>query len=137
MLRAFDHLGGIVSARFNVNQDPLEFVTVVLGFLWMNSEQLGHDPTFITSGTSAYIEIQREGRTERLVLDKVIFSQSCIVGRATTCWKAHREDGGLERTLVVKDSWQYPERNEEGLMLQEASLKRVENMDTIITRSSK
>ncbi|RFU72772.1 serine threonine- kinase sgk2 [Trichoderma arundinaceum] len=125
-LWAFDRLGGIASERFDVNQDPLEFVSVVIGFLLMNNEQLGYDPTILKSGNRQYIEIQRDGQTEKLFLEQVIFRQACIVGRATTCWKAYRE--GDKKTFVVKDSWQYPERHEEGLMLREADAKGVENI---------
>lgn len=32
----FDRLGGIASSRFDINQDGLQFVSAVLGFLWMN-----------------------------------------------------------------------------------------------------
>ncbi|KAJ5318440.1 hypothetical protein N7476_004860 [Penicillium atrosanguineum] len=50
----------------------------------------------------------------------------CIAGRATTCWKAHREaKPGIP--LVVKDSWQYTERDEEGELLQEATDRGVVN----------
>ncbi|KAL7945812.1 hypothetical protein V8C42DRAFT_321627 [Trichoderma barbatum] len=129
-LWAFDRLGGIASERFDVNQNPLEFITAILGFLMMNNEQLGYDPTIVRSGVQQYIEVHHDGRTERLILDKLIFRQACIVGRATTCWKAHRDgdDGEVKKVFVIKDSWQYPERSEEGLMLQEATMKGVENL---------
>lgn len=131
-LWAFDRLGAFASERFDVNKDPLEFVSAVIGFLMMNNEQLGCDPTIITSNGQRYINVQHDGQTqtERLILEKVIFRQACIVGRATICWRAYRdgEEGNSKRALVVKNSWQYPERNEEGLMLQEASLKGVENI---------
>ncbi|KAK0760926.1 hypothetical protein N5P37_005867 [Trichoderma harzianum] len=129
-LWSFDRLGGIASERFDVNQNPLEIVSAVLGFLMMNNEQLGYDPTIVKSGTQRYIEVHRDGQTERLILDQLIFRQPCIVGRATTCWKAHRDgdDGETRQIFVIKDSWQYPERNEEGLMLQEATVKGVINM---------
>ncbi|KAL7957767.1 hypothetical protein V8C34DRAFT_284739 [Trichoderma compactum] len=129
-LWSFDRLGGIASERFDINQNPLEFISAVLGFLMMNKEQLGYDPTIVQSGTQRYIEVHRDGQTERLILDQLIFRQPCIVGRATTCWKAHRDgdDGETRQIFVIKDSWQYPERNEEGLMLQEATMKGVTNM---------
>jgi hypothetical protein len=51
----------------------------------------------------------------------------CVAGRATTCWKVHREeDPGTP--LVIKDSWQYPEREEEGALLREATEKGVRNV---------
>ncbi|OTA03380.1 hypothetical protein A9Z42_0038400 [Trichoderma parareesei] len=129
-LWAFDCLGGIASKRFDVNDDPLDLVTTVLGFLMMNKAQLGYDPTIVRSGTQRYIGIERDGRPERLILEKVIFRQACIAGRATTCWKARRavEESDDKRTFVIKDAWHFPERTEEGLMLKEASMKGVENL---------
>ncbi len=51
----------------------------------------------------------------------------CIAGRATTCWKAHREED--PRTpLVIKDSWQYAEREEEGELLRKATGQGVVNV---------
>lgn len=43
----FDQLGGIASEQFDINEDGLRFVSAVLGFLWMNEEQLGFNPTII------------------------------------------------------------------------------------------
>uniref|UniRef100_A0A1Y1KX93 Fungal-type protein kinase domain-containing protein n=1 Tax=Photinus pyralis TaxID=7054 RepID=A0A1Y1KX93_PHOPY len=51
----------------------------------------------------------------------------CIAGRATTCWKAHRNDDP-HSPLVIKDSWQYIDRDEEGELLQEATEKGVTNV---------
>ena len=123
----FDRLGGIASEHFNVNEDGLQFVSVLLGFLWMNEAQLGFDPTIFTIGDKRYIEIERENGKECLVVDEVIKRVSCVAGRATTCWKVHREkEPGTP--LVVKDSWQYPEREEEGELLREATEKGVRNV---------
>ncbi|KAI1382494.1 uncharacterized protein F4822DRAFT_423556 [Hypoxylon trugodes] len=52
---------------------------------------------------------------------------SCIVGRATTCWKAYPE-GDPSTMLVIKDSWQFPERDVEGELLREATEKGVCNV---------
>jgi hypothetical protein len=52
----------------------------VLGFLWLNEEQLRFDPAIITAGGKRYIEIERNNRTERLVLDKVIKRVPCVAG---------------------------------------------------------
>ncbi|KAK4139061.1 uncharacterized protein C8A04DRAFT_16197, partial [Dichotomopilus funicola] len=64
------------------------------------------------------------GTTERLVLDGVMKRVRCVVGRATTCWKAHRE-GDPDALFVVKDSWQYLERNDKGGLLREATSKGI------------
>ncbi|KAL2753391.1 hypothetical protein ACRALDRAFT_2139748 [Sodiomyces alcalophilus JCM 7366] len=123
---AFDRVGGIASEQFDIN-DGLRFVFTILGFLWMDDEQLGFDPTVITTGTERHIEIQRNGSTERIIIDKVIHRARRIAGRGTTCWKAHPE-GYPEIQLVVKDSWQCTERDEEGELLHEVMEKGVVNI---------
>ncbi|KAI1370748.1 hypothetical protein F4677DRAFT_464937 [Hypoxylon crocopeplum] len=123
----FDRLGGIASDQFNINQDGLRFVSTILGFLWMNEEQLGFDPTIITSGGIRYVEIERNGRRERLIFDGVMRRAPCIAGRATTCWKVH-SDRDPQTPLAIKDSWQYLEREEEGELLKKATDKGVVNM---------
>jgi hypothetical protein len=122
----FDRLGGIASAQFNINEDGLQFVRVILGFLWMNEEQLGFDPTILAANGKRYIEIKQNNQTERLIIDELIKRAPCIAGRATTCWKAHRE--GDEHALVIKDSWQFPEREEEGELLLDATKSEVINV---------
>ncbi|KAI1508044.1 hypothetical protein KJE20_03562 [Pyrenophora tritici-repentis] len=123
----FDRLGGIASEQFDINEDGLQFVSAMLGFLWMNEEQLGFDPTIVTVGDKRYIEIERENGKECLVIDRLIKRVRCVAGRATTCWRVHRE-GDPGTPLVVKDSWQYPEREEEGELLREATEKGVMNV---------
>ncbi|KAF2254157.1 hypothetical protein BU26DRAFT_474426 [Trematosphaeria pertusa] len=124
----FDRLGGIASLQFDVNKEGFQFVSAVLGFLWLNEEQLGFDPTFITAGATRYIEIERNGLRERLIIDKVMKRAPCIAGRATTCWKAHRAGDSSRTPLVIKDSWQFPERKKEGELLREATNKGVANV---------
>ncbi|KAJ9646987.1 hypothetical protein H2199_001973 [Coniosporium tulheliwenetii] len=124
----FDRVGGIASAPFDINRDGLQFVSAVLGYLWMNEEQLGFDPTILASDGKRYIEIVRNDQTERLVLDELMKRAPCVAGRATTCWKAHRDGDESKTPLVIKDAWQYPEREEEGKLLQEATEKGVVNV---------
>ncbi|KAL2888932.1 kinase-like domain [Ceratocystis lukuohia] len=125
---AFDRLGGIASEQFDLNEDGLRFVYTILGFLWMNDEQLGFDPTIITTtNKERFVEVKRNGSTERIIIDKVMQRAPCIAGRATTCWKAHLE-GRPDMPLVIKDSWQYPERDEEGELLCEATTNNVVNV---------
>ncbi|KAL2888933.1 kinase-like domain [Ceratocystis lukuohia] len=125
---AFDRLGGIASEQFDLNEDGLRFVYTILGFLSMNDEQLGFDPTIITTtNKERFVEVNRNGSTERIIIDKVMQRAPCIAGRATTCWRAHLE-GRPDLPLVIKDSWQYPEHNEEGELLCEATTNDVVNV---------
>ncbi|KAM5342897.1 hypothetical protein ACJ41O_013863 [Fusarium nematophilum] len=125
----FDRLGGIASEQFDINKNDggLQFVTTILGFLWMNEDGLGFDPTIIKSDGERYIEIERDGQTQRLIIDEVMKRAPCIAGRATTCWKAHRREDP-QTPLVIKDSWQYTDRDEEGILVQEATEKGVVNV---------
>ena len=69
-----------------------------------------------------------DGMPECLILDELMRGASCPVGQAMTCWKAHHEGDKSMTPLVIKDSWQYPEREDEGKFLQEATEKGVLNV---------
>ncbi|KAI0467628.1 hypothetical protein F4859DRAFT_525055 [Xylaria cf. heliscus] len=118
----FDRLGGIASERFNIHKYGQCFLSTVLGFLWMDDEAVGFDATIIKSVNGQYIEIKRDIKTERLVLDKLIGPAHSIVGRATTCLKAYLE-GDKSRSFVIKESWQFPECDEEGKLLSASPTK--------------
>jgi len=124
----FDRLGGIASSAFDINKDGLEFVSAVLGYLWMTNEQLGFDPTITSEGANRYMTITKEDKTERLVINDVIKPYHSIIGRGTICWKAYREGDKSKQLLVVKDSWQFPERDEEGEYLLEAIKSEVNHV---------
>ncbi|KAI9854205.1 MAG: hypothetical protein M1813_001337 [Trichoglossum hirsutum] len=119
----FDRLGGIASSPFDINKEGLQFVSAVLGYLWVNEEQLGFDPTIFELDGKRYMEITRNSKTERLVLVELMKRHSSVAGRATTCWKAYRDGDKSNMTLVIKDSWQYTEREEEGEFLRGATEK--------------
>jgi hypothetical protein len=123
----FDRLGAIASEQFDINLDGLRFVTTILGFLWMSEEQLGFDPTVVIADDQRFVEIKQNGMIERLIIDEVMTRTPCIAGRATTCWKAHR-DKDPQTVLVIKDSWQYLERDEEGEMLRKITDNGVVNV---------
>ena len=125
----FDRLGGVASEQFDINTKDggLQFVTSILGFLLMNEEMLGFDPTIRASGDEQYIDIERNDKTERLIIDEVMKRARCVAGRATVCWRAHRMEDP-QTPLVIKDSWQYTDRDEEGELLREATEKGVANV---------
>ncbi|KAG5996148.1 hypothetical protein E4U52_007232 [Claviceps spartinae] len=123
----FDRVSGNASEKIDINKEPLRFIEIMLGFLWMNEEELGFDPTIKETNDEKYIEIKRNERPEVIVLKKEISRRPCIAGRATTCWLAFSKDDP-NTPLVVKDSWQYPEREEEGDLLREAGEQGVVNV---------
>ena len=124
----FDRSGACGSSSFDINQDGLTFIRVMLGYYLMNDKQLGLDSTIQGPERQRYMEITRNGQVERLILTAKIKKQAAIVSRATTCWRAYRDTDETKKPLIVKDSWQYEERPEEGLLIQEATNGGVENI---------
>lgn len=124
----FDRSGSSGSYSFDINKDGFKFTFVMLGYYLMNDEQLGLDSTIQQLDGKPYVNITRNGKLERLILTKLIKKQTVIVGRGTTCWIAYRDGDESKEPLIVKDSWQYEERPEEGELLQEATQKGVRNL---------
>lgn len=83
----------------------------------MEDEELGYDTTISKDGSQRYISVVRNGTEERFLIDKILHRQPCIFGRGTTCWRATL-DG---KEFVVKDSWQYEGREDEGALLVEST----------------
>lgn len=123
----FDRVGGIASDSFDIHANGVRFVSTILGMLLMNDEQVGFDPTIQTVDGKRFIQIQRNGRTERLVLDKVITRSHHVSGRGTTCWKAHPENDP-KVPFVIKDSWMLEHAGDEGQLLQEVTEMGVINV---------
>ncbi|KAG6064387.1 hypothetical protein E4U32_000266 [Claviceps aff. humidiphila group G2b] len=122
--------GGIASQQIDINKEPIKFIEVMLGFLWMSEKYLGFDPTIQRIDGERFVEIERNGKSEYIVIDGLIMRMRCMVGRATTCWnfwKTHVKDHP-ETPLVIKDSWQPLERDEEGEMLKQATSRNVVNV---------
>ena len=122
----FDRLGVVGSTPFDINKEGKAFVIVVLGCLWITEEKLGFDPTIVEGGGS-YIHIRRNGQTERIWLEELMRRQRSVADRAMRCWRGSFWDGA-GRELVIKDSWEYEERPEEGLLLKEATEADVKNV---------
>ncbi len=122
----FDRAGATTSPAIDIHKSGRFLVKVVLDLLCMDDESLGYDPALHATGDKCVVTIKEGDDAERLCLTATLRSYAaCIVGRATTCWKAHRE-GHPSAEYVVKDSWQFPDRPEEGTLLQEAAKAGVE-----------
>ena len=124
----FDRSGSSGSSSFDINQEGLKYVHVMLGYHLMDDEQLGLDPTIQQSDGQRFVEIIRDNQIERLILIKEIRKQAVVAGRATTCWRAYCNKDQSKEPLVVKDSWQYEERAEEGELIKEATDKGARNI---------
>ena len=108
-----------------IHEDGQKFVTVILGFLLMTEDELGYDSTISTcKDGQRYISVVQGGNVQggnekRFLIERLILRQPSIVGRGTTCWKARLE--GSDKRFVMKDSWQYEGRVDEGTLLTECT----------------
>ncbi|CAH0019548.1 unnamed protein product [Clonostachys rhizophaga] len=99
----FDRLRGIASEQFDINSK---------------------DEHSATSNISISNETTKR---ERLIIDEVMKRACCVAGQATICWRAYRKEDP-QTPLVIKDSWQYTDGDEEGELLREATQKGVANV---------
>lgn len=123
----FDRIGGIASGSFDIHANGVRFVYTILAMHSMDDQQLGFDPTIQTADGKRFIQIERNRKTERLVLDKVITRSHHVSGRGTTCWKAHLENKP-KVPLVIKDSWMLENARDEGQLLREVTKRGVTNV---------
>lgn len=63
---------GIASEQFDISKDGQQFVSTVLGFLWMREDELGFDSRIIPANNERFIEVNRDGSIERLIINKVM-----------------------------------------------------------------
>ncbi|KAK0725638.1 hypothetical protein B0H67DRAFT_598797 [Lasiosphaeris hirsuta] len=105
VLADVDRLGGLVSKRLDINKDGYWFMFTVLGFLWINKEDLGFDLTITTENRTRFIEINRNNSTKHLIID-----------------------GLIQRTPYRESLPQMPLCHEEGEFLREMTSKGVINM---------
>ncbi|KAI1112299.1 hypothetical protein F5Y14DRAFT_463577 [Nemania sp. NC0429] len=113
----FDRLGGIASHRFDINKNGQRFVSTIFGFLWMDDEALGFDPTIVKTDRQQYIGVKHNEKAKRLVLDELI-KPAGFIGRATDSWQS----------LGRNEEGKSPDRNNEGELLQEATALGITNV---------
>ena len=125
----FDRLGATTSEAFNIHHNGLFFVKTLLGFLWMNDEQLGFDPDLMEAEGQRFVKVNKDGMEERLVITETLANHSpCVAGPAATCWKAYRYGDDSKKPLVIKDSWQCVNQPEEGELICKATVAGAVNI---------
>ena len=100
----------------------------MLGFLQINKEQLGFNPTILILDGKRYIKVVRNNQTKRFILNTLIKRAPYIASRATTYQKAHYKGNTSKIPLIIKDLQQYLERKEEGELLYKVVEKGVINV---------
>lgn len=116
------HRGGVFgSDAFNINKDPLLFLSAILGYAGMTDVELGFDPTL----SLAHEGIRIGDMSEEIKLAAVpFFHPAAIASRGTRCWEATLV---ADETVqyVLKDSWRSVHHGSEGEMLQKARDRNV------------
>ncbi|OAX79279.1 hypothetical protein ACJ72_06402 [Emergomyces africanus] len=126
----FDRSGPYSSSIIDVCSR--QFFQVLVGYTMMSDEELGLD-TYIARDEAGNksISIKRPGNSEEIMkvqLREILFCQSAIVCRGTTCFLAN--DGQVEG--VAKFSWVSDKRRPEAELLEMASRKNVQGVARII-----
>ncbi|KLO16812.1 hypothetical protein SCHPADRAFT_788511, partial [Schizopora paradoxa] len=102
----FDRSGAISTQGFNIHSNPEIFIRIIVATLYLNSVQLGEDPT---------IKLNEDGKTghlyfkgDKYIITEILYVEGVVRGRGTVCYRVHRdkEDPFQDNEeLIVKDSW--------------------------------
>ena len=138
VLTFFDRGGSLSTSAIDINQQPEEFLRILVSLSCACPDHLGFDETIIweKDGRKRVLIAWHGDPTEagEVVLDKIIFISDALHGRGTTVWAGWLYPPSSQpqqepRQIVVKDSWIDPLRKYmEGNILarlNEASVKGV------------
>ncbi|KAF8534196.1 hypothetical protein BDD12DRAFT_896759 [Trichophaea hybrida] len=111
----FTRSGGVASQQFDLtNEDGKRlFSRVFNGYMRMTTKTLGLSHT---------IARELEVGKKQLSVKDCIHCCRAIVSRGTTCWSATTESFGNNHqttSWVLKDSWRYSQRSNEGVLLRQ------------------
>lgn len=97
-LMVFDRSGCLATSLFNIDDEPIKFLRVIIGLLLIDDGRLGLDNTirFMTRSQGTILV-----GGESYDFDDVLYVESVIRGRGTACYKITKES----ETHLVKDSW--------------------------------
>ncbi|KAJ2919822.1 hypothetical protein MD484_g596, partial [Candolleomyces efflorescens] len=131
----FDRSGAQYTALVNINENPKDFIRLILGVSSLDERLLGFDTTIQwTTGpdgrkeTGTLTTEDADGNEVKynLVTPHPIFTRRSIRGRGTVCWGVRDNEGN---EFLVKDSWRSEARQSEAIFLKKAQgLKGVVQM---------
>ncbi|KLO13796.1 hypothetical protein SCHPADRAFT_997111 [Schizopora paradoxa] len=96
-----DRSGMLVSSSFDIHEDPISFLRVVVGLVYVSDEYIGFDTS---------VSIDKEGRGHaslngiKYSVEDVVYTKSGVFGRGTVCFKVTRGEG-QSVTYALKDAW--------------------------------
>ena len=75
-------MGFLLRPSTSPGSQEVRWSSTVLGFLGMNQEELGFDPTIIIADGRRYIEVEWNSQRERLIIDEVIDEAGALHSRS-------------------------------------------------------
>ena len=144
VLTFFDRGGSLSTSAIDINQQPEEFLCILVGLSCAHPDHLGFNETIIweKDGRKRILIAWHGDPTEagEVVLDKIIFISDALHGCGTTVWAGWLYPPSSQpqqepRQIVVKDSWINPLRKyTEGNILarlNEAGIKGVPEFEVL------
>ena len=125
ILTFFDRGGSLSTAPIDINQNPEDFLRILIGLSCAPLCHIGFDETVITHADGKKrVLVAWTGNLvgSEVIMDHVLFISDALHGRGTTIWTAlmHSDPQKAPRRIVVKDSWIDPLRKftEGGILAQ-------------------
>ena len=120
VLTFFDRGGSLSTSTIDINQQPEEFLRILVGLSCARPDHLGFDESILweKDGKKRVLVAWHGDPADsagEVVLDKIIFISDALHGRGTTVWAGllyppSSQPRQEPRQIVVKDSWINPLR---------------------------
>ncbi|KAI5894636.1 uncharacterized protein SCHCODRAFT_02571246 [Schizophyllum commune H4-8] len=126
-----DRSGCLRSEVFDLNANPVLFLRIVLGLIFLSEEYIGCDPDFKTTPTGD--RIIKIGRSSYQILERVD-KDAGIRGPGSVRWRCQRIQGDKKLEIVdVKSSWVDRSREHtEDVYLKRANESKVQGVPTVV-----
>ena len=96
---ACNHAGLVNSSIYNIHQDALVLLCILVGLMFCPERQIGYDDSMYRVPDGNIITITVNG--QEYVVVRKIFSSETVRGHATQCWLVRQD----RQTYILKDSW--------------------------------
>ncbi|KAI1932670.1 hypothetical protein LOZ65_000659 [Ophidiomyces ophidiicola] len=130
----FDRSGCYSPGQLNIHEEPQRFISLIVGYLMMNEEELGLDTFIKRNGNHRFIHIHRDGakvsRQLELKPDPLIHQQA-IACRGMSCYLT-KALHSKHWNYVTKFSWATDKRTPEVDLLKLANQRQVEGIATLV-----
>ncbi|GJD04212.1 hypothetical protein ColKHC_13037 [Colletotrichum higginsianum] len=126
-LWAFDRSGLYCSDVFDVQEDFIQFFSILVSYQWMTDQDLGKSDLIEADEGGSYIVLDSEAMPSlgKLYLEgQPIASRESVVGTGTTCYRARMPDSN-RWDYVLKFKWRWARQRPEDELLKLVQERRV------------